>query len=111
MRHRPEDQHGERQYHPGEPSAQPPHDVEKRPNDALYDGLPAVTNRQWDAARSDDAFTCGSPGKAALEVSLANTRVVPARHAARTRKADMVAAVRNLPGIATTTRHMQIKRP
>ena len=47
MRHRHEDQHGDRQRHPGERHLRP-HYAARRDEDALDDGLPAVLNRKWE---------------------------------------------------------------
>jgi hypothetical protein len=57
MNHRDPHRPGDRPL--SRPSTQPP-----SPRDnALYDGLPAVTNREWGADRSDDASTYGYPGQ------------------------------------------------
>lgn len=61
MRHRHEDEHGDRQRHPGEQSAQPPHYAGKRDEDALYDGLPAVTNHEWGPEDVGDAHQSTPP--------------------------------------------------
>jgi choline dehydrogenase-like flavoprotein len=56
MRHRHPGPDDGRQPHPGEHSVKPPHYADN-PDDALYDGLPSVTNREW--AR-DSRGTAGS---------------------------------------------------
>jgi hypothetical protein len=63
MKHRHEDPHGERQHHPGEHALQPPHYAGRRDEDGLYNGLPALTNREWGEDRSDDRHTYGHPGQ------------------------------------------------
>jgi osmotically-inducible protein OsmY len=63
MRHRHEDPHGERQQHPGEHALRAPHYAGRRDDDALYDGLPAVTNREWGEDRADDRYTYGYEGQ------------------------------------------------
>ncbi len=54
MRHRHEDQHGDRQRHPGERHLHP-HDAARRDEDALDDGLPAVLNRKWGAIHDHES--------------------------------------------------------
>src|SRR5690242_11549596 len=63
MKHRQEDQRGEQARHPGQHSARPPHYAGNADDDALYDGLPSVTNREWGRDRMDDATTFGSRGQ------------------------------------------------
>lgn len=46
MRHRHPGPDDGREPHPGEHSIKPPHYADNR-DDALYDGLPSVTNREW----------------------------------------------------------------
>ena len=46
MRHQHQGPDDRRQPHPGEHSVKPPHYADNR-DDALYDGLPSVTNREW----------------------------------------------------------------
>lgn len=62
MKHRLDDQHGERARHPGQHSAKPPHYAGNADDEALYDGLPSVTNREW-APRANDAPTHGHRGQ------------------------------------------------
>jgi osmotically-inducible protein OsmY len=57
MNHRDPHQPGDRQQSNQASQRPSPRD------NALYDGLPAVTNRQWGADRSDDASTYGYPGQ------------------------------------------------
>jgi len=47
MRHPHQGPDDGRHAHPGEHSIKPPHYADPR-DDALYDGLPSVTNREWD---------------------------------------------------------------
>ena len=63
MKHRHDDRHGERTRHPGQHSAKPPHYAGNADDEALYDGLPSVTNRAWGEDRADDAMTYGYPGQ------------------------------------------------
>lgn len=52
MKHRHEDEHGDRQRHAGE-QYNPPHYAGKREDAGLYDGLPAVTNHEWDTGKTN----------------------------------------------------------
>jgi osmotically-inducible protein OsmY len=63
MKHRHEDQPGERARHPGQHSAKPPHYAGNADDGALYDGLPSVTNREWGRDRTDEATTYGYRGQ------------------------------------------------
>ena len=54
MRHRHQGPDDGRQPHPGEHSIKPPHYADNRDN-ALYDGLPSVTNREWSRDSGDTA--------------------------------------------------------
>jgi osmotically-inducible protein OsmY len=63
MKHRNEDQHGERARHPGQHAARPPHYAGNADDDALYDGLPSVTNREWGRDRASDATSYGYRGQ------------------------------------------------
>lgn len=63
MKHRHDDPHGERVRHPGQHAAKPPHYAGLRDDEALYDGLPSVTNRARGEDRADDAMSYGRPGQ------------------------------------------------
>ena len=63
MRHRHEEPHGERARHPGQHAAKPLHYAGNADDDALYDGLPSVTNREWGRDRADEANTYGYRGQ------------------------------------------------
>ena len=57
------DPSGERTHHPGRHSTKPPHYAGMPDDQALYDGLPSVTNREWGTDRSDDAQSYGYRGQ------------------------------------------------
>lgn len=63
MKHRHDDPHGERMRHPGQHSVKPPHYAGNADEEALYDGLPSVTNREWGRDRADDASSFGYRGQ------------------------------------------------
>ena len=63
MKHPHDDPHGERIRHPGRHAARPPHYAGNADDDALYDGLPSVTNRAWGEDRSDDTMRYGYAGQ------------------------------------------------
>ena len=63
MKQRHDDRSGERTQHPGRHTHKPPHYAGAPDDDALYDGLPSVTNREWGADRSDDTETFGYRGQ------------------------------------------------
>src|SRR4249919_3067040 len=63
MKYRLDDPHGERVRHPGQHAPKPPHYAGARDDEALYDGLPSVTNRAWDEDRANDATSYGHPGQ------------------------------------------------
>jgi len=63
MKHRLDDQHGERARHPGQHSAKPPHYAGNADDEALYDGLPSVTNRERAPDPAGDAPTHGDRGQ------------------------------------------------
>jgi hypothetical protein len=44
MRHRHDSEHGDRQFHPGEPPQRPLHYAGPPDDEALYEGLPSLTN-------------------------------------------------------------------
>jgi len=63
MKQRHDDRSGERTHHPGRHSAKPPHYAGAPDDEALYDGLPSVTNREWGADRHEDTETYGYRGQ------------------------------------------------
>ena len=49
--------------HPATQAPRPPHYAGRADDEALYDGLPSVTNRAWGEDRADDAMTYGYRGQ------------------------------------------------
>ena len=63
MKQRHDERSGERTQHPGRHAHKPPHYAGAPDDEALYDGLPSVTNREWGVDRSDDTETQGYRGQ------------------------------------------------
>jgi hypothetical protein len=62
MRHRHDSDRGDRPLHPGQSSSRLPHYAARQDQDA-YDGLPALTNREWGPDHTDRTRTYGYPGQ------------------------------------------------
>jgi hypothetical protein len=49
--------------HPATQAPRPPRYADRADDEALYDGLPSVTNRAWGEDRADDTMSYGSSGQ------------------------------------------------